>query len=326
MATAVNTDLKLYDEQIQAGMWEGVSQALIAFNAASNGTILTSSKSHPGNYSKEAMWSMISGLLSARDPLSVSTATAVKPSQVELIGVKTKTIIGPIEITHDALRMIETPLDEYSFIIGQQIGQAKVQRMINLAIAAVEAALQAQTDLNYSALSLSTKTLKTVYLNNGKAKMGDAGERIACWVMHSKQYYDLVGDQIANNLTGMTDKVVYGGTPATLGRPVVISDIPALVNDVASTDTYQVLGLVPGAVSIEESEQSEMVSQTISGQKNLINRTQGEYAATIKVKGCQWDVGAGGAAPSDAAIGTHTNWDKVATSIKDLPGVRISVQ
>jgi hypothetical protein len=326
MATAINTDLKLYDEQIQAGMWEGVAQALTAFNAASAGTILTSSKSHPGNYSKEAMWGMISGLLSARDPLTTSNATAVKPAQVELIGVKTKTIIGPVEITLDALRAIETPLDEYSFVLGQQIGQAKVQRMINLAVAAVEAALQAQTDLNYSALTLSTKTLKTAYLVSAMAKMGDAGQRIAAWVMHSKQYFDLVGAQIGENLTGMSDKIVYGASAATLGRPVVISDIPALINDVASTDTYQVLGLVPGAVSIEESEQSAMVSQIISGQKNLINRTQGEYAATIKVKGCQWDVTSGGAAPSDAAIGTHTNWDKVATSIKDLPGVRLSVQ
>jgi hypothetical protein len=326
MATAINTDMKLYDEQIQAGMWEGVAQALKAFNGASNGTILTSSKSHPGNYSKEAMWAMISGLVSRRNPLTTSVATAVKPAQVELIGVKTKGIIGPVEITLDSLRMIDTPLDEYSFILGQQIGQAKVADMVNMAIAAVEAALQGQTDLNYSALALSTKTLKTAYLVNGMAKMGDAAQRIACWVMHSKQYFDLVGSQIGENLTGMSDRIVYGASAATLGRPVVISDSAALINDVASTDTYQVLGLVPGAVSIEESEQSPIVSEIVTGQKNLIHRTQGEYANTLKVKGMAWNVGAGGAAPSDAAIATDTNWTKIASSIKDLPGVRIQVR
>lgn len=326
MATAINTDMKLYDAQLQAGMYEGVAQALEVFNAASNGTILTSSLSHPGNYSKEAVFGMISGLVSRRNPLSTSTATAVKPAQIELIGVKTKGIIGPIEITLDSLRAIEKPIDEFSFILGQQIGQAKVQDMINMAVAAVEAALQGQTALNYSALALSTKTIKTAYLVNAMAKMGDRGQQIAAWVMHSKQYFDLVGAQIGENLTGMSDRIVYGASAATLGRPVVISDIPALINDVASTDTYQVLGLVPAAVSIEESEQSAMVSEIVSGQKNLISRTQGEYAMTLKVKGMAWNVSGGGAAPSDAAIATDTNWTKVATSIKDLPGVRLAVQ
>lgn len=326
MATATVSDFKIYDELVQAGMYEGVAQALEVFNGASNGTILMSSKSHPGNYSKEAVFGMISGLISRRNPLSTSTATAVKPAQIELIGVKTKGKIGHIDLTEDSLRAIEMSLEEFSFVLGQQIGQAKTQDLINLGVSAVEAALQGQTALNYSALALSTKTLKTSYLVNTMAKMGDAGQRISAWVMHSKQYFDLVGDQIASNLTGMSDVVVYGGTPATLGRPVVISDIPALINDVASTHTYQVLGLVPGAVSVEESEQSRVVGQTITGHENIIHRVQGEFAATIKIKGMAWNVGAGGAAPSNAAVATDTNWTKVATSHKDLPGVRLAVQ
>ena len=32
MATATVSDFKLYDEQVQAGMWEGVAQALELFN------------------------------------------------------------------------------------------------------------------------------------------------------------------------------------------------------------------------------------------------------------------------------------------------------
>lgn len=319
------SDFKVYDNLVQAGMYEGVSQALGVFNAASNGTIVLTSKSHPGNYNKQAFFSMISGLINRRDPTNTSVVAAVKPAQGELIGVKTKGRVGPLDFTEDSVRAIEMSLEEMSFILGQQIGQAKVQDMVNMAIAAVEAALQGQTDLNYSALSLSVKTLTVSHMVNGMAKMGDAGQRIAAWVMHSKQYYDLVGDQIGQLLTGVSDKVVYGATPATLNRPVVITDDPALINDVASTDTYQVLGLVPGAVTLEESEQSRMVQQTITGLSNLVQRIQGEYAATINIKGMKWNT-ATGAAPSNAAIGTHTNWVKEATSIKDLPGVRIAVR
>lgn len=326
MATATVSDFKLYDELVQAGMFEGVAQALEVFNGASNGCILLSSKSHPGNYKKEAFFPMTAGLINRRDPTNTSIASAVKPTQSEFISVKTKSRIGPIDYTEDSIRAIGKTLEEASFVFGQQIGQAKTQDLINMAVLCAETALQGQSAVNYSALSLSTKTLKTAYLVNAMATMGDAGQRIACWVMHSKQYFDLVGDQIAANLTGMSDKVIYGGSPATLGRPVVISDIPALINDVASTDTYQVLGLVPGAVQIEESEQSRIVTATITGFSNLIVRIQGEYAATVGVKGFQWDTGNGGAAPNDAALGTTTNWDKIATSHKDLAGVRIAVR
>lgn len=325
MAGGTIADFVIYDEQVQAGMFEGVSQALNVFNAASAGTIRLSSKSHQGNYAKEALFQMISNLVSRRNPESTSTVDYVKPTQGELIGVKTKGRIGPIKFTEDEIRAIEMSYDEFSFILGQQIGQAKAQDLVNLAIAAVEAGLQGQNDLNYSALSLSVKTLKTIYLSNAMAKMGDRGQLIAAWVMHSKQYYDLVGDQIADNLTGMTDRIVYGGTPATLGRPVVISDDPALVNDVTSTDTYQVLGLVPNAVMVEESEQSMMAHNIVTGEQNLSHVVQGEFAATLKLKGMKWNTGAG-AAPSNAAIATPSNWVKVAASIKDLPGVRISVQ
>lgn len=325
MAGGTIADFIIYDEQVQAGMYEGVSQSLNIFNAASAGTIRLSSKSHKGNYAKEALFQMISNLISRRDPESTSTVDYVKPTQAELIGVKTKGRIGPIKFTEDEIRAIEMSYDEFSFILGLQIGQAKAQDLVNMAIAAVEAALQGQSDLNYSALSLSVKTLRTIYLSNAMAKMGDRGQTIAAWVMHSKQYYDLVGDQIAEQLTGMSDRIVYGGTPATLGRPVVISDDPALINDVASTDTYQVLGLVPGAVSVEESEQSMLAHNIVTGEHNLSHVLQGEYATTVKLKGMKWNT-ASGAAPSNAALATPSNWVKVAASLKDLPGVRIAVQ
>lgn len=326
MATATVSDFKIYHEQLQAGMFEGVSQALNVFNAASANTILLSSLSHPGDYKKEGVFAMTANIIGDRDPTNTSLATAVKPTQIENIAVKAKRRVGPMEYTEDSIRSLGKTPQEASFIFGQQIGQAKAQDLVNIAIAAAEAALQNVAALNYSALTLSVKTVRTVTLTNAMNKMGDAGQRIACWVMHSKQYFDLVGAQIGENLTGMTDKIVYGASAATLGRPVVISDDPALINDVASTDTYQILGLVPGAVNIEESEQSRMVAETITGYNNLIQRIQGEYAATVGIRGFQWNIGSGGSAPTKAALGTHTNWTKVATSHKDCAGVRIAVQ
>ena len=92
-----------------------------------------------------------------------------------------------------------------------------------------------------------------------------------------------------------------------------------------STVTYNVLGLVGDAVVATESEEREVVSEVITGKENLLFRVQGEYAFNLECKGMAWDITNGGANPADTAIATSTNWDKKATSDKDLPGVRIVV-
>ena len=145
--------------------------------------------------------------------------------------------------------------------------------------------------------------------------------------MHSKAYFDLVKEQISANITNVADRVIYGGTPATLNRPVIISDVPALTDaNGSATDTYNTLGLVADGVVISESEQSDIISEIVTGLENLVFRIQGEYAFNVKCKGFKWDVTNGGANPTDTALGTTTNWDKAATDNKDLAGVRIVTQ
>lgn len=327
MATSLASDFKIYQAEFQAGMWEGITQNVDAFNGASANAIRLVTEQLQGQYAKEAFFQSISNLITRRDVTSVSSADAVKMTQDEIISVKVKRKIGPVEVTLDALRTIAKDPREASFVLGQMVGQNKTKDMLNTGILAVEAAIQGQIDLVFSATGESTKTLTTAYLATALSKMGDAGERIVAWVMHSKPYYDLVKEQIAAKITNVADRVVYGATPGTLNRPVIVADVPALHDGNASaTDTYNVLGLVSDAVTVTESEQSDVVSQLITGQENLIMRMQGEYAMNIKCRGFKWDVTHGGANPTDAAIGTTTNWDKVTASVKDLAGVRVVVQ
>jgi hypothetical protein len=87
--------------------------------------------------------------------------------------------------------------------------------------------------------------------------------------------------------------------------------------------TYHTLGLVQNAVVVEDSEETMMESQIITGLENLVVRLQGESAYNLGLKGFKWDVSNGGANPSDSAVGTGSNWDAVATSYKDWAGVVI---
>jgi hypothetical protein len=99
-------------------------------------------------------------------------------------------------------------------------------------------------------------------------------------------YHDLVGDALTEKRYDEIGTVVHGGSPGTLGKPVVLSDCPALfVDNGVDPDTYLILGLQKGAVTIEESEERRIVRTIQTGKPNLIETIQGEDAVNIVVKG-----------------------------------------
>lgn len=330
MATGTLQDFKIYNAEFQAGLWEGITQMVQAFNGASSNAIQLITESLKGEYAKQAFFQDISDLITRRDVTSTSAAGAKKLEQDEIISVKLNRKIGPVETTLDSIRKIAADQQEISFMLGEMVGQKKAQDMLNTGILGVEAALAGQSDVIFDATALgsgSTATLTTDHLVSGLSKMGDMAERVVAWVMHSKPYWNLTRSQITDKVVNVADRVIREANPATLNRPVILSDIPALHDaNGSATDTYNVLGLVRGGVQITESEQSEIVSETVTGNENILFRMQGEYAVNLQCKGFKWDTVNGGANPTDAAVATSSNWDKVASSYKDLAGVRIVVQ
>ncbi|RKL58094.1 major capsid protein, partial [Acinetobacter baumannii] len=66
---------------------------------------------------------------------------------------------------------------------------------------------------------------------------------------------------------------------------------------------------------------AELVPTT--GGENLKYTYQAEWTYGVGVKGYAWDMANGGKSPNDASIGTPTNWDLIASSIKDTAGVLV---
>jgi len=64
----------------------------------------------------------------------------------------------------------------------------------------------------------------------------------------------------------------------------------------------------------------------VGGLENLARIWQSEYAYNITIKGKKWDITNGALNPSDAALGTTTNWDTVASDDKNTAGVRLVSQ
>ena len=241
--------------------------------------------------------------------------------------VKLNRKIGPVANTFDSFKKIEQNPQALSFMLGQQIGQAVSIEMINTALGALSAALSGVAGLTHDASGATGADGPKITHTNlvtAMAQMGDRSNRLIAWVMHSKNYFDLVKQAIADKIFEVAGVTIYSGNVATFNRPVVVIDSDSLVIS-GTTDEYAVLGLVENAAVISESEERDIVSDVVTGLENLVIRVQGEYAYNLGLKGFAWDVTNGGANPAAAAITTATNWDKASTDDKSLAGVRLVV-
>lgn len=325
MTTGTLSDFKIYDDQFFGGMVETLTQFSTVFNEASNNALRVVTNMQRGQYAYESFMQNISGLVTRRDPTSMSAASKLKLTQAEMVSVKCNRKIGPVSNTLDSFRKILESADQesFSFLLGTQIAKAVEVEYVDTMLNALGGAL-----LNISGLVTrdSTSKLSTDKLVTGLSKFGDSADKIGVFVMHSKPYYDLVKNQISSNITGVANFNVATATPVTLNRPVIVTDSASLIYHPGGSndaDEYLTLGLTAGAAIIEESEERMIFSDIIGGGENLELLLQGEYAYNLGLKGLRYDVSSGGANPNATAIGTGTNWDTQMASNKSLPGVLI---
>lgn len=327
MAIGKASDFVIYQAEFQSGLVEGLNQNVALFNEQTRGAIQLIPNALKGHYGKAAFFEDVATLVTRRDITSTASVTDLAMTQEEQISVKLNRKIGPVAQTLDAIKKAGLTEAQASFAFGQLAASRKMQDMINTALIAGEAAIQGNTAMNLDITGESTKTMTTSALVRTAAKFGDMAGDIVCWVGHSKAYFDLLNGMISDKVTGISDLItIQGGIPATLGRSFVITDAAALTDaNGSATDTYNTLGLVQGAIVVEESEPDSFATEIVTGLENLARRWQSEYAYNVKVKGFKYNT-AGGVNPSDATLGTTTNWVQVAYDDKLTAGVRLRTQ
>lgn len=324
MAIGKASDFQIYHDEFHSGLMEAIDTNIDAFNEASAGTIRLVSASHEGDYQKEAFFKEISSLVSRRDTTSVSAATDLAMTEGQEARVKVHRKVGPVAQTMDAFRKIGMDPSEMSMMLGQWIGPRIVKDQILTAIKAAAAGIAN----NSGVLQSNTgATITYAGIVQALAKFGDAADEIKCLVFHSKQWFDLVNTMtsVSTELTGVGQMAVQSGIVPAFGRRVVVIDSADLIVT-GSPDNYRCLGLVEGGVVVIESEPPTVVSDVVTGLENLVVRFQGEHAYSLGLKGYTWDIANGGAGPTDAALATGGNWDKVATSDKNTAGVMLRTQ
>lgn len=318
------SDLAVYSEYAYSAMTEVLAQQIELFNAATEGAITLAPAAVQGDFSDVAFWQKISGLVRRRNAYG-SGAVGEKVLE-HLVDTMVKVAAGtpPVRLDPGQFKWIQMNPEVAGAALGQQLAIDTLADMLNIGLGATYAALANEGTNVHDVTAATVKTATFLALNSAQAKMGDAAGQIAAWVMHSTPQFSLY----ANALTNAESLFVYGTVNVRRdpwGRVMVSTDSPNLftIDTVPDPDetTYHTLGLVRGGLLIQQNNDFTANEETTNGDENIKRTYQAEWSYNLGVKGFAWDKANGGKSPNDAAILTGTNWDKYATSNKDLAGV-----
>jgi hypothetical protein len=315
------SDMAVFSEYLYRTMTELGAQEIEKFNAASDGTIVLSPGNNQGDYSDKTLYQYLSGIVRRRNAYGTGSVSSKKLAQLIDTMVKVAAGTAPIEWTKSQYSWIQQNEAEHGVVLGRQMAEQMVADMLGTALMAGYAAMSQDSDIVYDG---TAGTMTPTAMLNGTRIFGDRSSAIRAWVMHSKPLFDMFATNLANasNLFNYGTVRILGDI---FGNRFVITDATQLVTT-GSPDTYHSLGLVEAAIVVQQNNDFADATVDVVGQENLAVQYQAEWTYNLGVKGHSWDKSNGGHSPNDTALGTATNWDAYATSIKDGPGVIVNTQ
>lgn len=319
------SDLAVFSEYTYSAMVELLDQQIQLFNAASQGTIVLRSSAHQGDYSDTAFWARIDGLVRRRNVYG--DAAVDEKHLAHLVDVMVKVAAGtpPVRIDPSQFTWIQLNQELGGVLYGRQLAEAMLQDMLNTGLMCAVAALAGEPDV---IVPRTGQTADHIVFNDAQRPLGDRSDALRAWVLHSKPLFDIYGSALAN-AEGL---FVFGTVNVrrdAFGRSFVISDSPALVeNDGVDVgiNLYRILGLQTEAIQVHQNNDFDQNMDTLNGRENIVRSLQSEWTYNLGLKGFAWDKTNGGKSPNDAALSVTTNWDRIATSHKDLLGTMVEVR
>ena len=307
-------DMKVFNSFVIQATIETVGQEIEKFNGASNGTIVLSAEGFTGDFMQKSMFASLHSTQRRVDRYAANgTIAAVALKQIEENIVKVAGGFGPIIWEPSQLTWIQQNEAMAIEAISKNLAEAILQDQLNSGIASAAAAIGNVAGLTHTTVGGSSVTQSG--LNVSHSKFGDRSMALVAQVMTGASYHALIGEAISNTNT------LFSAANVTivniLNKPVIVTDAPALTAGAVA----KVLSLSAGGIVI--SNASDLISniETSNGNERINTTFQADYAFGVGVKGFAWDVANGGKSPSDADLGTGTNWDMYVTSIKDTAGV-----
>jgi len=313
------SQMQVFNQYIMPATIETLGQMVEKFNGASAGAIRLTTAGFDGDFLQESFFAAIHSAQRRVDRYAaIDTAAATDLTQLKHSGVKVAGGFGPIRFEPGQLTWLQKPTTEGIEVASRNFAEALLRDQLNTAIAALVAAISNQAAATNDITAGTDAVITYGTLNGAHAKFGDRSADIVANVMTGSMYHKLI-DQ---NLTNATRLFQSAGVTVVdiLNKAVVITDAPALTT-AGSPGVDRVLGLVNGAATVFDGGDVISNIETTNGQTRIVTTMQVDYTFGLSLKGYTWDEANGGKSPTDAELATGSNWDKVATDIKQTAGV-----
>ena len=311
------SQMQVFNQYIMPAVIETLGQMVNKFNAASNGSIRLTTDGFDGDFLQESFFQAIHTAQRRVDRYAAqATAAATDLTQLKHSSVKIAGGFGPIRFEPSQLTWLNKPTAEGIEVASRNFAEALMADQLNTAILALRSAIANQAAVTNDVSATAGVTYAG--MNNAHAKFGDRSSDIVANVMTGAVYHKFIGQNLAN-----AAQLFQAGNVRVidiLGKAVVVTDAPALYVTGAPNKEY-VLGLAAGAAIVHDAGDLISNIETKNGQTRIETTMQVDYTFGLGLKGYTWDEANGGKSPSNAALGTGTNWDKVASDIKHTAGV-----
>lgn len=318
------SDLHVFNDYAYSTLSEVLMQQVALFNAATNNAIVLKAAANLGDYNDEASWKLLDGLVRRRNVYGQGAVTPLDLEHLLNTSVKVASGTPPVNMPPSQMTWIRHDPKAAGAVVGQQLAQAAMSDMLNTALMVGRVALSQVTEVVYNGTGDTVNTLDAKQLNNGQRAFGDHAQDIALWVSHSKPMFDFYGTAIDND-SSLFSYGTINVVSDPFGRPFVVTDSPSLVTT-GAPDTYHTMGLVSGAIVVEQNGDFDSNVDTTNGDENIARTFQAEWTNQYGIKGFAWDKEGGSHSPNDAALGTATNWNQYSTDIKSLAGVVVDTR
>lgn len=308
-----SSEMVVFNEYIMPVISKQLPQRIAAFNEAAPG-IMLSSAGFVGDFFEKSFYNALYDNKRRVDIYGANSVVApVDLSQDQHNSVKVHGGFGPIRFEPKQMAVLQKPTQEGVTVIANQFIDAYIQDQLNTSVAAAVAAIE-----NNAALVFDESTaggaatplaLNQRGLNRSHAGMGDNTQALTTQIMRGGMagYNAFVDAALQNGerLFVAANVMVID----ILGKRTVVSDIPALIAD--ANATAKVLTLQAGGVMVDSQQVPYTNIDTTNGLERIVTTWQTDYDFSIGLLGYSWDETNGGKSPSDAALETGTNWDKV---------------
>jgi hypothetical protein len=312
-------DWNVFDTNVREGSLRKVNEIITLWNANSGNALMLSKFAYAGGVFSQIKWDIDDHVevLDIYDVNNVATSNTLGTAKQNTIKFFFNT--GTYEIEGSNLSWIEQNQDqavaELSNNIAEFVFRKYLFQLITVLVNTYEDNADVTNDESGGTVSLSQEGLNRSY-----SLFSDRSGAIILNLMYGTAKHKLIGDALENGAALFTagDVTVID----IQGRKTVITDCPALIDNVSVPATYKVLCLTAGAGDVFETGDFKIVVEgDITGKDRLYTNIQGEGTASIRLKGYSYDAANGTSSPTSAELETGASWVRYVSSLKETGGV-----